>query len=133
MDSVSFFPSLLKMLAALTIVLGLMIGAMYILKRFLLQTNQGRDDGPAIRVLATRYLGPKNSIMLVDVLGQLVVIGLSNQQMSLLTAISDSRAAEGLRGQQVNLKKAPAVMEQLTKYKDLLRMISGPRKDIPEK
>ena len=133
MDSVSFFPSFLKMLVALAIVLGLMIGAMYILKKFLLQTPPGMDDGSTIQVLATRYLGPKNSIMLVNVLGQLIVIGLSNQQMSLLTTISDSRAAESLRNMQVNLKKTPAVMEQLTKYKDILRMKAGSRKDNPGK
>jgi flagellar biosynthetic protein FliO len=133
MDSVSFFPSFLKMLAALTIVLGLMIGAMYVLKRFLLQATPGMDDGPTIRVLATRYLGPKNSIMLIDVLGQLIVIGLSNHQMSLLTTISDSRAAENLLSLQVNLKKSPAVREQLTKYKKILRVMTGQRKDSPEK
>jgi flagellar protein FliO/FliZ len=133
MDSVSFFPSFLKMLAALAIVLGLMIGAMYVLKRFLHQTVPGMDDGQTIRILSTRYLGPKNSIMLVDVLGQLMVIGLSNQQMSLLTTISDIRAIERLQNLQVSMKKTPVVMDHLTRYKDILRVMTGPRKGASEK
>ncbi|MBN1613642.1 MAG: flagellar biosynthetic protein FliO [Deltaproteobacteria bacterium] len=133
MDSVSFFPSFLKMLAALTIVLGLMIGAMFVLKRFMNQAVPGMDDGQAIRILSTRYLGPKNSIMLVEVLGQLMVIGLSNQQMSLLATITDVRSAERMQSLQNPVKKTPAVMEQLARYKDALRAMAGLRGGTWEK
>lgn len=59
METVSFFPSLLKMLFALAIVLGMMIGAMYFIKRILHSTTPEIDRGALIRIVASRYLGPE--------------------------------------------------------------------------
>jgi flagellar biogenesis protein FliO len=36
-----------------------------------------------IDILSTRHLGPKNSFLLVEVLGQVLLVGVSAQEMSL--------------------------------------------------
>jgi len=74
-----------KMMLSLAAVLGLMFGLVYVLKRFVLP---GRPSGTArvdIEVLGQRSLGPKRSIVVVKVLQQVLVLGLSEQGMQVLT------------------------------------------------
>lgn len=120
MDSIAFFPSLFKMLSALVIVLGIMIGGTYCIKKFFLPTPSDRGEGAVINVIATRYLGPKSSIMLIDVLGHFVVVGVANNQMSLITTISDPAAIEKLKGLGRKEKDYPPLMRSLTKYRQRL-------------
>lgn len=119
METVSFLPSLLKMLFALAIVLGMMVGAMYFIKKILHSAAPEMDRGTLIRILASRYLGPKNSILVVDVAGQIIVIGLSNQQMNVLTRIEDRDALEALRkmpaGEEI---PSIALARQFARYKE---------------
>jgi flagellar biosynthetic protein FliO len=93
-DSISFFWSFFKMLAALTIVIGLMIVALHAMKKYFMQSPSPMDGNALIRIVTTCHLSPKNSIMLVEVLGQVMLVGVSNQQMSLLTTINDPGAME---------------------------------------
>ena len=61
------------------------------------KTGTGVDDGHAIRILSTRYLGPKSSIMLVDVLGSVIAVGVTGSQISMLTTITDEESLERLK------------------------------------
>ena len=109
MDSVSILPSFIKMLFALAIVLGLMVGAMYFIKRFLPQTTVRMSENSLINIVATRYLGPKSSIMLVEVLGKVIVIGVSPNQMSHLETITDAGALEKLKHMAAIRDKNPSL------------------------
>lgn len=97
MDAIDFWPSFLKMLFALTVVMGLLAGAMFFFKRVLQQTSAKSQGHGAISIVTSRCLGPKSSIMLVDVLGKLIVIGVTATQMSYLATISDAEALEKLK------------------------------------
>jgi flagellar biosynthetic protein FliO len=96
----SLIVSFVKMLFALAVVLGLMIASAYLLKRIISHTPAGIDNGNAINILTTRYLGPKNSIMMVEVLGQILVVGVSSGQMTLLTQITDPLIVERMHSMQ---------------------------------
>ena len=66
-----------KMMLSLAAVLGVMFGLVFVLKRFVLP---GRPSGTArvdIDILGQRSLGPKRSIVVVKVLQQVLVVGLS--------------------------------------------------------
>ncbi len=89
MSTFDFIASLLKMLSALAVVLGIMLAGLWAVRKFMNKTGTGVDDGQMIRVLSTRYLGPKSSIMLVDVLGNVIVVGVTGSQISMLTTITD--------------------------------------------
>ncbi len=118
METVSFLSSLVKMVFALVLVLGLMIGSMYFIKKILHTTTPEMDRGSLIKILANRYLGPKNSILVIDVAGEIIAVGLSNSQMTMLTKISDRDALEKLRNAKMNgdLPSLP-ITQQLTRYK----------------
>jgi flagellar biosynthetic protein FliO len=126
LETVSFFPSLIKMIFALAIVLGMMLGAMFLVRNFLQQTTPAMNSGSMIKVLASRYLGPKNSILVVDVAGQIIVIGLSGQQMTLLTTITDEKALLQLRSIQnyPETQELP-LMRLISQFKGKMNEMAG--------
>lgn len=89
MDNVSLFSSFIKMIFALAIVLGLLIGVMYFVKKFMQRTAPSAENQNLINIISSRYLGPKSSIILVEVLDQIIVVGISHQQMTTLANIDD--------------------------------------------
>jgi len=97
MSTLDFLASLLKMISALAVVLGVMLAGLWAVRKFMNKTGSGVDSGQMIRVLSTRCLGPKSSILLLDVLGSVIVVGVSGGRMSLLTTITDEDSLERLR------------------------------------
>jgi flagellar biosynthetic protein FliO len=79
----------MRMVAALVLVLGILLLFYTSLKRFV--NSRGTLPGKAamIQVLATRYLGSKNSLSVIDVGGRQFVIGVSQQGISFLTHLQD--------------------------------------------
>lgn len=98
----SILPSFFKMLFALAIVIGLMVGAAYFFKKISPRNGGPFNDHSMIKVIASRYLGLRNSIMLVEVLGKVIIIGVSPNQISPLGTISEADALEKLRNSGVS-------------------------------
>ena len=86
----------LQMLTALGIVLGGLLVVFYLFKRFLKRDVSGSKE-QLIKVIASHYVGIKKSIALVEVPGAVLVVGLSNDNISLLTKIEDRAVLEELR------------------------------------
>lgn len=82
---------LIKILGAVTLVLTLLWGATYALKRWGGMVKG--SDKSWIHVLERRYLGPKHSLLLVRVAEETVLLGLSPQGISFLTSLDVQRAA----------------------------------------
>ncbi len=120
MDSMALFTSLIKMVSALAVVLGIMIGGTYFIRRFFLPATPDTGAEAPINVVATRYLGPKSSIMLIDVLGSVIVVGVANNQMSFLTSITDPAAVEKLKGLGRKDREFRSLMDNLAKYRQRL-------------
>jgi len=129
MESISFFPALLKMISALALVLGIMIGLAFFARRFFQQTGMATPDGSAISILTVKYLGPKSSIMIVDILGEVVVIGVSNQQMSYITTIDDTAALERLKSLSRHRGAQAVAIDPLDRYRDLIKSFIRQKKD----
>jgi len=123
----SLIVSFIKMLFALAVVLGLMIASAYLLKRIISHTPAGIDNGNAINILTTRYLGPKHSIMMIEVLGQMLVVGVSSGQMTLLTQITDPALIERMYNQQksqsMGMPSAQAMQEYPLRVKNWVEKV----------
>jgi flagellar protein FliO/FliZ len=85
-----------QMLMALAIVLGGLFVVFYFVKRFLKRDVSGSGD-PLIRVIANRYIGVKKNIALVEVPGAVLVLGVSNDNISLLSKIEDPVVLDGIK------------------------------------
>ncbi|MCX5827417.1 MAG: flagellar biosynthetic protein FliO [Deltaproteobacteria bacterium] len=123
----SLIVSFVKMLFALAVVLGLMIASAYLLKRIISHTPAGIDNGNAINILMTRYLGPKHSIMMIEVLGQMLVVGVSSGQMTLLTQINDPVLIERMynlqKSQSLGMPSAQAMQEYPLRVKNWVEKV----------
>ncbi|HBH87652.1 MAG TPA: flagellar biosynthetic protein FliO [Syntrophaceae bacterium] len=124
MGGVDFFSSLVTMVSALAVVLGIMIAAVYFLKKFIKGGGTGIDDGKFIKIISTRYIGPKCSIMLMDVLSNIIVVGIANNQITMLTTISDPKSLEHLKEVEREKKGPVSVFDNLALYRNKL-MLSG--------
>jgi len=96
MSSPELFPSLLKIVSALAVTVGIMIVVAYLFKKIVKRGSE-IDNDDLIKILSAKYLGPKSSMMLVDVLGNIMVIGISSSGISMLTEIVDPESLERLR------------------------------------
>jgi len=128
MNEIAFFPSLLKIVFALAIVLGLMVAAMYVAKKYMNRTASGNGDGSLIQIIASRYIGPKSSILLLDVAGKGIVVGLSNGQLTLLTQIDDETVLERMKTAREREIANPVLADFLKRYSAKIKTLSGERK-----
>lgn len=79
--------TLLKSFGMLCVVLGVLIAVLWLLRRLHVHGVAGQPG--LIQVLASSYVGPKERISLVDVLGEKFLIGVTSQKINLLAKISD--------------------------------------------
>jgi flagellar protein FliO/FliZ len=128
MNEIAFFPSFLKILFALAVVLGLMVAAAYLMRRFMNHQSPGDRDASPIQVVSSRYIGPKSSILLIDVLGKGIVLGVSNGQMTLLAAIDDSQALEKMKTVGQTQTSNPVLADFLKRYTDKFKAVNGVQK-----
>ncbi len=85
-----------QMLAALGIVLGGLLLVFYFMKRYL-KRDVGGSSGQLIQVIASQYIGIKKNIALVKVPGTILVVGVSNDNISMLTKIEDKEIIEAIQ------------------------------------
>lgn len=87
----------LRMLLALVFVMALILASYWAFKRFAVGRGGLISRGRFLRVLATGYLGPKKSIAVVDILGQVLVLGITTTEINLITRIEDPDVVRKLR------------------------------------
>lgn len=83
--------SLIKMVSSLLIVLGLIIFVAYIAKRILRSGFSRWRTAPLIQVLSTAYLGPKREISIIEVGKEYLVVGITPNQITLITRLEGSQ------------------------------------------
>jgi flagellar biosynthetic protein FliO len=76
----------LKMIASLGVVLAMLLGLLYGLKK-LNRQRMGRGGGKRIQVLESHYMGVKKTISLVRVPGKVLVIGVAGDRINLLDTL----------------------------------------------
>jgi flagellar protein FliO/FliZ len=83
----SFLGSLIQMFAALAIVIGLILLLYYAANKWLRVISPVGGAPRYLRVLETRYLAPKQALVLVEVGGEYILIGSSPAGVQLIKQI----------------------------------------------
>ncbi len=95
---VSFSGVALQVAAVLGALLALALGGLVFLKKLAPgAASRLGAGGKLVRTLHKTYLAPKQSIALVEVAGEVLVIGISGQTISMLTKIEDAAALARVR------------------------------------
>jgi flagellar protein FliO/FliZ len=114
-------PTAIKMLTALGVVLGGMLLVYYFAKR-ILKRQVGNSKGKMIRLLESSYIGVKKNISLVEIPGAILVLGITNDNISLLSKIENHEIID-------SYKKVEKEKELLS-FSDRLHQISLKLKGI---
>ncbi|MRR53136.1 MAG: flagellar biosynthetic protein FliO [Deltaproteobacteria bacterium] len=83
----SFVSGFFQMVASLSIVVGLIFLAYYLVNRFLKGSLVNKSVPRYIRVVESRFLAPKKSLMLVEVGGEYLLLGSSDSGLSLIKQV----------------------------------------------
>ena len=86
----------LKMAGALALVVCVLLGGLAWVRRTFGETS-GIGGEPLMRVLGGLRVGTGKQIMLVDVAGEVLVLGTTAREMTLLTKITDAEQAKRMR------------------------------------
>jgi flagellar biosynthetic protein FliO len=125
MDNISLLSSFLKMVFALAIVLGLLIGVMYFIRNFMQHQAPSADNQALINILSSRYLGPKSSIILVEVMEQVIVVGITGQQMTPLAHIDDPLSIAKIKSQRTQPPSSPFTGEKIARLLSMANLSAG--------
>jgi len=74
---VDFWDSFIRMASALAIVLALMGGLVVLVRRFAGTRFCAPMSAPIVQVLGSGYIGPRKTISLVSVAGELLIVGMT--------------------------------------------------------
>ena len=94
--SPELLPAVLKMITALAVVVGGLV-LMFYFSRRLSGITSGRVEDRLIRVLASGSVGMKKNISLVEVPGEILVVGITAERINLLTSIKDPDIIDRLK------------------------------------
>lgn len=78
--------SLLKSAATLCIVLALLVGVLFLMRRLFVQRG-ALGGAEIIKTVAVQYVAPKERVILLDVLGEKLLIGATPQAITLLSRL----------------------------------------------
>jgi len=76
-----------KMIGYFILIVVMIIGLVYILKRFVYTRKELLGKNRAIQILSSTYIAPKKSLMLVEALDRLLILGVTDSQMHLITEL----------------------------------------------
>ena len=96
-NPVSLESSGFKMAMTLSMVLGLIFLLFFGFKKYVLKNTMFGGGGKLVQVLSTNFLAPKKNITLVEVAGEILVLGISDQNISLLTSIREPSRIEDIK------------------------------------
>ncbi|NQS98115.1 MAG: flagellar biosynthetic protein FliO [candidate division Zixibacteria bacterium] len=86
-----------KILFLLGLVIALILGAVWVIKRISPQFNR-RAQGGAIRIISSNWLGPKKALFLVEVLDRVILVGMTDNNISAIAEFTDGEEVTILKG-----------------------------------
>ncbi len=81
----------LKMLGSLLLIVGLIVGTMWLLKKFLVFSKPAAGAGISMEVAGVLHLGPRRSVYAVKAGGQVLLLGVAEHAITLLTQFTDAQ------------------------------------------
>jgi len=70
------------------LIIGLLAGGMYFFSKWYTKKNHKDADTNRIRVLNQHFLGPRKSLAIIRVAGETILIGVTDQNISMIKALS---------------------------------------------
>lgn len=115
-ESPSTTAMFIKMIASLCLVLSFVFALAWVAKHYLGRFNAIPGYSNAVRVLTTGSIGGKKLISVVDIAGEILILGVTDERITLLSNISDKESIGRIRS--LTASAEPAAPKTRT-YKNL--------------
>lgn len=80
----------LKMFGSLFLVIALIFGTMWLLKKFMVFSTPATGAGVSMEIAGVLHLGPRRTVYAVKAGGQVILLGVSEHAITFLTRLADS-------------------------------------------
>ena len=80
---------IIKLILVLLIVIGIMLGILFLMRKYLYSWEKNKPGKLIINVLATQMLMPKRFVSIVKIYDKLFILGISDQSITLLDKIEN--------------------------------------------
>lgn len=111
----NYMAEIVNMLVTLAFVIVLIILSVWFLKKIMRSKVNALNASNGIKILERRFLGPKTSLYLIDVLGKGIVISESQAGVQVITEFPENVNLEQLLDNQQEVKKSgPSLFENMT-------------------
>ncbi len=100
------FSTGVKIYGTLFVVLALLFIIVYFVKNYFFKGITALHGEKLVDVIATNHIGAKKAISLVEVAGELIVLGISNNHISMLTRIEDEETIKKLKQHKTRFQKS---------------------------
>lgn len=111
----------MKMLAALGVVLGGLFVVYYFTRR-MTRTDAGGGKDKLIRILANKFIGVKKNICMVEVPGSILILGVTNDRITLLSEIEDDAVLDKIHHSETS-GATPSFSEHLNKIVSRIKTV----------
>ena len=105
-DPVSLFTKAIGLVLFFSLLLYLSLRAY----KYLVRGNSTGGQSPRIRVIGSSLIGPKKSLCMVDVLDHLLVLGVTDTQITVLLELPWEKLDEGLKRSLLEEKGSPSTV-----------------------
>ena len=95
----------ITMFSMLTVVLAFMFFVFFLFKKFVLKNGLLGGRGNLINVLGTGMIAPRKTVALIEVAGEILVLGVSNDHIALLSTIRDEQKIEKIKRENLSTTK----------------------------
>lgn len=104
----------LKILLLLGLVIALILGAVWIIKRISPQFN--RAQGGAIKILSSTWLGPKKALFLIEVMDRVILVGMTDNNVNSIAEFTDRDEVAILKNRMVDRKSGQSFSSILESF-----------------
>ncbi len=116
-----FWMMMLKSIGMLCVVLAILAGLLFLFK-LLAERRTGRTSKNHIHLLSSFHISPKEKLMLIDVVGEKLLIGVTQNTINTLAVIDNPEAFESV-DEQNNPPGFKSILDKLT-------VLSPARRDV---
>lgn len=116
-ETISLLSALFKAAGALALVVGIMLLLLFLIKKIGLSRNRLRPNS-LIRILDIHSLAPKKHVAVIEVAGEFVVVGITDQQISMLTKLDKNDLADSLAAEKKSAPQLPSFAQIFGKTLD---------------
>jgi len=107
------YSAAVKTFSILSVILAVILTVFYLIKRFWPKGSGFMGSDRWVRVIAATYIAPKKMVALVEVAGEVLVLGLTGDHITMLTKVTNEQMIRQLKAPQEKKSEGSPFYQQV--------------------